>query len=167
MRIFLIGFMGSGKTTLGKPLAAHLECRFIDTDAWIESKHNCSISDIFANQGEAWFREEEHKILEEIAKVETAVISTGGGMPCFSNNMEIMRNMGYTIFLDIPIPILVDNITEAQANRPLVKHKSQTELEQFVQETLTLRRPYYEQAELIIKQPSPTWQNVYQLIVNR
>src|SRR5690554_4257405 len=96
-RIFIIGYMGSGKTTVGKKLAKSLSLSFIDLDAFIESKYRKTIAEIFAEKGEDGFRKIESKALSEVALIEDVVISTGGGAPCFYNNMELMNKTGTTV----------------------------------------------------------------------
>ena len=105
-RIFLIGYMGSGKTTLGKAYARENELAFIDLDWYIEERMHQSISDLFAKQGEAGFRELERKMLHEAGEFEDTVIACGGGTPCFFDNMEYMNAAGDTVFLDVHPDVL-------------------------------------------------------------
>ena len=96
-RIFLIGYMGAGKTTLGKALALRMKLSYIDTDHYIENRYHKKVSEIFATEGEERFRDLEHRILLEVSEFENIVISTGGGLPCFNDNMVVMNNLGATI----------------------------------------------------------------------
>ena len=104
--IYLIGFMGSGKSTLGTLLSNSLNFNFIDTDKLIEKRNSMSISNIFKTKGELFFRNEETKIIKEIIKLKKTIVSTGGGMPCFNNNIETLNKYGKTIYLDYDIESL-------------------------------------------------------------
>lgn len=151
MKIFLIGFMGCGKTRMGKNLSNKLEKPFVDIDTLIEHTQNQSIPEIFANQGENGFREIEKNILQVSAFADDAIISTGGGAPCFYDNMEWMNKNGLTIFIDPPVKVLADRLINAKTERPLVKNKSFEELLIFIEEKLNERRPFYEQAQITLK----------------
>ena len=101
IRIFLTGYMGAGKTTLGKAFARELNIPFIDLDWYIEERFHKSIRELFIERGEASFRELERTMLHEVAEFENVIISTGGGTPCFFDNMEYMNDNGQTVFLDV------------------------------------------------------------------
>lgn len=150
MRIYLVGYMGSGKTTLGKELAELLGLNFIDLDKFIEGKHDTSISHIFAEHGEDDFRQKEHDCLKEVSEFEDVVIATGGGVPCFFDNIEIMNHTGACIFLDISPEVLVERLYQAGDERPLVKDKNREELMELVNEMLVKRRPFYLKSRYII-----------------
>ena len=148
--LFLIGYMGSGKTTLGKCLAKKLGLSFIDMDLFIENRYRKSISLIFKEHGEDKFREIEHKVLEEIVGFENTVISTGGGLPCYFNNMELMNGHGTTIYLKASPDELASRLKNSKDNRPLIKDKAPTELKEFIREGLNKRETYYQKAALAI-----------------
>ncbi len=150
-RIFLIGYMGSGKTTVGKLLAASLGFSFIDLDHYIENRYNRRISDLFAERGEAGFREIEHRLLQEVAEIENAVVSTGGGAPCFFDNMLLMNRVGTTVYLQTNAQELARRLQKVQSNRPLLKDKSPEELLAFIEKMLADREPFYGQASLIVE----------------
>ena len=151
MRIFLIGFMGSGKTTIGRQLVSMLGYKFIDQDELIEKHYNMTVSEIFATFGEEKFRETEHEVLADlIMKKDDFVISTGGGAPCFSDNMQLMNNNGMTVYLKADPKTLVHRLKDSTETRPLLKGKTELELLQFVTNKLAEREPYYNQAKLII-----------------
>lgn len=150
MIIFLIGFMGSGKTTLGKQLASKLGYRFIDQDEVIEQKCQMTISEIFAKHGEDEFRIVENKVLQDLVKNENCVIATGGGAPCFHNNMELMNNGGFTIYIKVDPEIIVQRLKVAHTSRPLIKDKSEAELLEYTQQKLTERSPFYSRSKLIL-----------------
>lgn len=155
MLIFLVGFMGSGKTTLGRPLATRLNYDFIDLDRAIETGEGRTISEIFATDGEAHFRALERKYLERvIAQYKTAVISTGGGTPCFGENMALMNAHGITVYLKIAPRMLANRLLAAKVRRPLVEGKSPEELLRYIEETLTERETYYGQANVVVGNPS-------------
>lgn len=163
MLIFLIGFMGSGKTTLGRPLAARLGYDFIDLDRAIETGEGRSISEIFATDGEGCFRYLERKYLEEIiGHYKTAVISTGGGTPCFGENMALMNANGVTVYLKIAPRMLANRLQMAKVRRPLVEGKSADELLQYIERTLEERENYYGQANVVVGNPS---RDVSQLVM--
>lgn len=145
-RILLIGYMGAGKTTLGAALAETLGLDFIDLDLFIEERFRKSISQIFAEKGEAEFRLIEQRMLHEVAEFENVIISTGGGTPCFFDNIDYMNNQGLTVYLKVPIDRLFTRLSIARNKRPLIKDKNDDELLNFIQEQLAKREPYYKKA---------------------
>ena len=146
-RLFLIGFMAAGKTTLGKALARDLGLQFIDLDHYIENRYCCTVSQLFAERGEESFRRIERNLLHEVAEFEDVVISTGGGTPCFFDNMEYMNSMGTTVFLEAAVDVIHTRLTIARVQRPLVKGKTAEELRRYITDMLTQRLPYYTQAQ--------------------
>jgi shikimate kinase len=151
MRIFLIGFMGCGKSTMGRALSASLNLMFIDLDTFLEERYFRSIPQIFAEEGEESFRRKERKVLEEVAAFDNVIVATGGGAPCFFDNMELMNNSGFCIFLDVEIDSLVTRLLRAKTERPLIKGKSPDELRLFIEGLMQKRRPFYEKARHILK----------------
>lgn len=151
MRIFLIGFMGCGKSTMGRALSASLNLMFIDLDTFLEERYFKSIPQIFAEEGEDSFRRKERKVLEEVAAFDNVIVATGGGAPCFFDNMELMNNSGFCIFLDVEIDSLVTRLLRAKTERPLIKGKSPDELRLFIEGMMQKRRPFYEKARHILK----------------
>lgn len=150
MRIYLIGYMGSGKTTLGQQLANNLGLSFIDLDKYIEERNCKTVPQLFSEFGEDVFRQREHKALEEVSDFNDVVVSTGGGAPCFFKNMELMNRTGITLFLDIDIPTLAERLLKSKTDRPLIRGKSYEELTVLIHEMMQKRLPYYEQAQLRI-----------------
>lgn len=146
-RIFLIGYMGAGKTTLGRALAKELNIQFIDLDSYIEERLCKSVSQIFAEKGEAGFRDIERRMLHEAGEFENVIISTGGGTPCFFDNIEYMNGQGTTVFLDVPIDRLFIRLSIARKKRPLIMNKSDEELRSFIAEQLGKRLPHYSKAK--------------------
>lgn len=155
MLIFLIGFMGSGKTTLGRPLAHRLGYGFVDLDKMIEEKAEATVSEIFAARGEEGFRALERACLEEvIAGGGDVVVSTGGGTPCFYDNMKAMNAGGVTVYLKLAPAALADRLAGAKTCRPLVAGKSPEELVRYISETLAVREVYYGEANVVVANPS-------------
>jgi len=148
-RIILIGYMGAGKTTLGKSLARHLGLEFIDLDWYIENRFHQSVSQLFATRGEEGFRKIEQNMLHEVAEFEDVVISAGGGTPCFFDNMEYMNQQGLTVYLKATPEILRTHLRMGKQKRPLIAQKNDEELDIFIRESLDKREPYYNQAHLI------------------
>lgn len=150
MRIFLIGFMGSGKSYTGKRLAKALKYPFIDLDEWIETKNQQKISEIFAEKGEAAFRLVEQAALKEMLSYTKVVISCGGGTPCFFDNLDWMKQNGLTIYLKTPVEILVNRLENEKAHRPLLQKMEN--LSQFIETKLKEREPFYCNASIIYHQ---------------
>ena len=152
MKIVLVGYMASGKSTVGRLLARHLQMEFIDLDDYIESNQKKSIKNIFSEKGEIFFRKLEHQMLKEVLeKKESVIISTGGGTPCYGTNMAtILEQADTSIYLDLSIPNLVDRISREKENRPLVKNIPDSELPEFIGKHLFERRPYYLQTKHIL-----------------
>ncbi|RPI44295.1 MAG: shikimate kinase [Bacteroidetes bacterium] len=149
-RIFLIGFMGSGKSTLGSKLAGAIGYGFVDMDLLIEETAGMTIPGIFREHGEHIFRKWEHDILMEICRKDNIVVSTGGGAPCHGDMMSIMNRHGVTIYIRLPPSVLRDRLLQSKTDRPLIRGKSSGELEQFIQDLLGEREKYYNQASLVI-----------------
>lgn len=147
--IILIGYMGSGKTTFGRKIAKQLKYDFIDADDAIESACNLKIPEIFSQFGESYFRELESQLIERLKDHRNVVFSTGGGMPCFGQNMQRLNELGITIYLKRPVSELVHRLMNAKKPRPLIAGKSEVELYQFIEKTLIEREVFYNQAQLI------------------
>jgi shikimate kinase len=148
IHIFLIGFMGSGKTSLGKLLARKLNYDFLDTDKQIEEQEKCSIQEIFNSNGETYFRDLEHQLLNHISQTKSVtVFSTGGGMPVFNDNISLMKEKGIVFFLDVPIGMLYFRLKN-DVKRPLLV--SQENLLGYIESTLNERMPIYNQADFKI-----------------
>ncbi len=156
-KIFLIGFMGAGKTYHGQRLANVLGVPFIDLDAMIETGEGSTISEIFATKGETHFRILESEYLHRLAAVPQAVIATGGGTPCFFENLDWMKAAGLTVYLKTPVSLLVQRLAKQRAQRPLLANLSETELERAIEERLTERLAIYEQAERVVEQLDNTF----------
>ncbi len=149
-RIFLIGFMGSGKSTLGSKLAPRIGYRFVDMDQLIQETAEMSIPEIFNEHGEEVFRKWERDILQELCHQEKLVISTGGGAPCHSGIMDLMNTHGTTIYIQLPPEVLRDRLIRSKTERPLIQGKSESELLDFITTLLEKREKYYLQASQIV-----------------
>ena len=146
-RIFLIGYMGAGKTTLGKAFARAMGLTFIDLDWYIEERFHKTIRELFTERGEEEFRNLERRMLHEVAEFEDVVISVGGGTPCFFDNVEFMNMAGETVYLDVNIQVLFHRLKVAKQQRPLLDGKTDEELLLFIQEALQKRLPFYSRAK--------------------
>ena len=142
--------MGSGKTTVGRRLAKKIDFQFIDVDIFIENRYRKTVSEIFSEKGEETFRIIEHKALEELSRFENVVVSTGGGAPCFHNNMELMNKSGLTVYLKVAPEELMKRLKNGQNKRPLLKGKTSEEMLSFIIENISKRNLYYSQADLIL-----------------
>ena len=151
MRIFLIGFMGSGITTIGRQLSAKLGYRFLDMDEEIQNQFHLKVSQIFEKYGEQGFRQAEKELISKTREYEDIVISTGGGAPCFFNNLDTMNLLGITIYLKTEPKTLSKRLKGSQQNRPLLKDKTEAELLQYVKDKLVEREPFYKKAKHTIE----------------
>jgi len=166
MKIFIIGLMGSGKSHTGKKLAEKLGFDFIDLDHYIETNQAKTISEIFDQQGEQKFRAIEQFHLLELVERKNTVIATGGGTPCFFQNMKFMNDHGLTIYLRTPTDLLIKRLFNELENRPLVKEMNTKELKQFLEIQLKERLPFYESAQLIYFQEDDG-QNIENELIDR
>ena len=146
-RIFLIGYMGAGKTTVGKALSKELGIPFYDLDWYIESRRRKTVSQIFTEQGEEAFRKIEYNMLHEVAEFENVIISCGGGTPCFFDNIDYMNRQGQVVFLKASPQVLYKHLLMAKTERPLLKGKSPEELIDFIREQLEKRELFYSKAK--------------------
>ena len=151
MRIVLVGYMGSGKSTLGKKLASKLGFSFYDTDQIIEEQYKISIYNFFEKYEEDVFRKIEYDVLKNALIHNNAVISTGGGTPCFRNNMDIINKNSYSVYIKMQINSIENRLINSKKSRPLLKDISQDNLKAFIEKQLLEREKYYNQANLIIK----------------
>ena len=141
--IYLIGDMGSGKSTLGKALAQRCEVEFIDLDDYIEARAGKKIREIFADDGEAAFRDLERRMLLEVSGKDCVLVACGGGTPCFGDNMELMNSHGTTILLQTSHERLFERLKRGRHKRPLIASLTDEELDVFISEQLAKRMPHY------------------------
>jgi len=141
--------MGVGKSYLGQRLAQQLQRRFIDTDQFIEERESQSISSIFSEQGEKAFRDIEKQVINSLITENNLVIATGGGLPIYGNLMDVLLKNGTTIYLEASENLIFHRLIEEKAHRPLLKNKTNIQIEEFIIETLAVRSPIYEKADMI------------------
>ena len=151
MRIFLIGFMGTGKSHWGKIWASHHNLKFIDLDIEIEKKTGLSVDEIFEKKGEDFFRNAESETLMKMEQYDNCIIACGGGTPCFKNNMDWMNNNGLTILLSSTPTRILENIINDNKERPLLKKINKGELLFFIEMKLKERMGFYKKANVQLK----------------
>jgi len=147
--IFLVGFMGCGKTTLGRKLSARLGYQFIDLDHILEAKEGMTIAEYFKKFGEDAFRKLESEVLKQTAYPEHAVVSTGGGLPCFFDNMDWMNAHGKTVYIKLSPKTLAERLENEKEERPLLREKHGEALVAFITDKLTEREEFYSKASII------------------
>ena len=149
-RIILIGYMGAGKTTVGKALSKELGLTFYDLDWYIENRRRKKVPEIFAEKGEEGFRKMEYNMLHEVAEFEDVIISCGGGTPCFFDNIDYMNQQGEVVYLKASPEVLYKHLLMGKTERPLLKGKSPDELIAFIREQLDYREQFYLKARHIL-----------------
>lgn len=145
-RIILLGYMGAGKTTVGKALSKEIGMPFYDLDWYIESRMHRTVKQIFDERGEEAFRKIEHNMLHEVAEFENVILSCGGGTPCFFDNMDYMNRQGETIYLKATPDVLYGHLKMGKTVRPLLLNKTPDEVQAFIQEQLAEREKSYNKA---------------------
>ena len=150
-RIYLVGYMGAGKTTTARRLASQLGWQVVDTDALFEEKFKISVNDFFNKYDEPLYRKLESDVLKETESLENVVVSTGGGTACYFDNMDWMNQHGLTVFLRISPQAAVDRVLHSRHKRPLAIGKSEAELTEFVAQNYASRMSFYEKAHITIK----------------
>ena len=146
-RVILIGYMGSGKTTVGRALSKETGMMFYDLDWYIESRMRKTVAQLFAERGEEGFRKIEYNMLHEVAEFENVIISCGGGTPCFFDNMDYLNSQGDVVYLKATPEVLYKHLLMAKVERPLLKGKSQEELIDYITQHLEEREPFYSKAK--------------------
>ena len=146
IRIILIGYMGAGKTTVGKALAKALNVSFYDLDWYIETRMRRTVKQIFDQEGEEEFRRIEHNMLHEVAEFENVVLSCGGGTPCFYDNIDYMNAQGQVVYLKASPEVLYEHLKMGKGVRPLLLNKTPEEVRQFIVEQLAYREQFYSKA---------------------
>ncbi len=149
-RIILLGYMGAGKTTVGKALSKDLDMPFYDLDWYIENRMHRTVKQIFDERGEDGFRKIEHNMLHEVAEFENVIISCGGGTPCFFDNMDYMNQQGETIYLKATPEVLYGHLKMGRTVRPLLLNKTPDEVKAFVRQQLSEREKFYGKAKHIL-----------------
>lgn len=151
MRIYLVGYMGAGKSTTSKRLANRLGWEAYDTDHLFEARYKISINDFFHKYDAVLYRRLETQILHDTLSLDNAVIATGGGTPCFNNNMAWLNQNGFTVFLKISPESAVVRLSQSKVRRPLIYDRPPEELEAFIKQNYAERLPFYEQAQMTVK----------------
>ncbi len=149
-RIIIIGYMGSGKTTVGNALSKELGLPFYDLDWYIETRMHATVKQLFDSRGEDGFRRIEHNMLHEVAEFENVIISCGGGTPCFFDNMDYINRQGDTIYLKCSPETLFRHLRMGHTVRPLLLGKTPDEVQAFIRQQLTEREPFYARAKHVI-----------------
>lgn len=144
--IFIIGFMGSGKSTLGRALSAATGMTFIDLDNYIESRFHANIRDIFASRGEEGFRRIERNMLLEVSQFEDVIVACGGGTPCFFDNIDVINASGLSVMLDVSHDRLFQRLSRGRRRRPLIASMTDERLNGYIDEALEKRMPFYSKA---------------------
>lgn len=149
-RIILIGYMGAGKTTVGKALAKELGLFFYDLDWYIETRMRKTVKQIFDERGEEGFRQIEHNMLHEVAEFENVIVSCGGGTPCFFDNMDYLNQQAETVYLKASPEVLYEHLRMGKGVRPLLLNKTPEETQAFIREQLLQRESFYMKAHHVI-----------------
>ncbi len=160
---YLIGFMGAGKTTIGRKLASKINYQFIDLDDYIERRYKHTITSIFNLVGEEGFRKIENQALQEVALLKNVIVSTGGGTPCFFDNMDIIKKNGVSIYLKYTPKFLYKRLVNARKERPLIK-KNKENLLEYITDTLLLREEYYMKADYKIEKINISTKDILEFI---
>lgn len=149
-RIIIIGYMGSGKTTVGHALSQELGLPFYDLDWYIETRMHRTVKQIFDEKGEEGFRKIEHNLLHEVAEFEDVIISCGGGTPCFFDNIDYINRQGETVYLKCTTDVLYKHLKMGKTVRPLLLNKTPDEVRTFIEAQLKQREPFYAKAKHIV-----------------
>jgi len=167
MRIFLIGFMGSGKSHWGKLLAEKFHVPFFDMDHVITEAEKKTITQIFVEMGEEYFRFKEKEVLRALVEDHKEfIISCGGGTPCFFNNIDFMKEKGKVIWLNTGIEVLLKRLLIEKPQRPIIKNISDDDLKSFIMKKLQDRKLYYEQADIMLQEETLTTESFIELLNN-
>lgn len=167
MKFFLIGFMGSGKTHWGSLLAGKFNLPFFDLDKVISDNEKKTISEIFAEKGEEYFRYSEKESLEQLVEEnQKFIISCGGGTPCFFNNIQFMKRRGRVVWLNTNVDILVTRLLKEKNSRPLIRDIAEDELKPYILKKILSRKIYYEQADIAVNEESLSVDTFAEILMN-
>ncbi len=167
MFIVLIGYMGAGKTTIGRELANKLSLPFLDLDQIIEANDDRSILEMFQTKGEPYFRRLESLYLESILQLPKGVLSTGGGTPIFGNNLDQIKSHSTSIYLKWTGRALAERLMKELNHRPILKDLDENEIEEFVETHLAKRAALYEEANIIIECDDKSVQEITEEIIRK
>ncbi len=163
-RIFILGFMGTGKTHWSQQWADVHDAVCIDLDQQIEQEVGRPVLDIFEEEGEDFFRDTEAKMLREVSAQENIIVATGGGTPCFHENMQWMNDHGITVLLEANAQYILERVLHEKNKRPLIKNLNEAEILFFIQQKLQEREPFYAQARYKLDAEKLTYDSLYQII---
>ena len=163
-KVYIVGYMGAGKTTAARRIAQRLGWEVADTDALFEEKYKISVNDFFNKYDEPLYRKLESEVLKSTESLENVVVSTGGGTACYFDNMEWMNQHGLTVFLRISEKAVIDRLLHAKRKRPLAIGKTEAELTEFVSKHYTSRLPFYEKAQITVKAENFDLENLIEMI---
>jgi len=164
MKLFLVGYMGSGKTTLGKHLANKLNYDFLDMDLFFENRFRITIYDFFQKYGQEQFRNIESRLLKETEFYDNTVFATGGGTACFFDNMDWMNSQGITIYVKMPAEALAYRLNKSRLKRPLIANLADEELKEYIQTQLNQREAFYNLATLTVDGFNAKTDDILQII---
>jgi len=150
MRIVLVGYMGCGKTLLGSKVSKVTGMEFLDLDTIIEEQEEDSVSNIFNLHGEDKFRQIEHQVLKDTLLKDNIIVATGGGTPCFLNNMQLIKETGKVFYLKLGAKALFGRLVNSKQQRPLISDLSDEELKTYIEKTILERERYYLAADFIL-----------------
>ena len=169
MKIALLGYMGSGKSAVGKALADSLDLPFYDLDILMEVDLEQKIRDVFETKGEIFFRKAESRVLSNfVTQHESFVLATGGGTPCYANNLKILEDAGVkTVYLNVSIPVLAGRLRKEKSTRPLISHLNDADMIEFIGKHIFERSTYYNQAQLKVATGERSVQEISALIRKR
>jgi shikimate kinase len=165
-RVFLIGYMGTGKSRLGKQLAEALNLPFMDSDAQIEQKEGKNITEIFRTKGEAYFREKEVEFVRDLAEKDAFVCATGGGLPCFHNLIQELNKIGTTIYLKNSTETLVKRLLKETDKRPILAELAYEELTEFIDKAVEERESVYTMAHFSLNENEQTTEKIRSILLN-
>lgn len=160
MLIFLLGYMGCGKTSIGKKLAGKLDFQFLDLDKLIEKQEKKTIQQIFQEKGEGYFRKIENKALEQTFNLKNTIVATGGGTPCFFQNIEEINKNGISVFINMPTKALEYRLKNTKNKRPLLLNLKEDEYLSFIEKQLSKRMPFYSKAKFTIDGLAIDWEEL-------
>lgn len=152
--VILVGFMGAGKSTVGKLLAETIGVPFIDSDEWIADKEQATVTEIFATKGEAYFRQLEKAFLDQLAHEQPAIVAVGGGLPCFGDNMLKLKELGLVVYINTSLQTLTQRLKNDRQNRPLLAAVKDEELFRFAEDLISVRKVFYKMAHVIVPNES-------------
>lgn len=149
MLVYIVGYMGTGKTTIGQTISARLGYAFLDLDSFIEEKYKLTIVSFFNKFDEEIFRKVESETLKDTTRLTDTVIATGGGTPCFFDNMDLINQNGVSVYLKNPVEILYERLTSSKKKRPLLVGKTSPAIMDYIREQLAFREPFYLKSKII------------------